>query len=296
LTDGRAQVDLPPLPFQELPVAAGTWEGVRRRLERRRQRRRAAVALACVVTVTGAAAAVLTSDPPPVDELGPADRLTLGSRASLAELPEGWDVVALPERRSAMAGELVHVLQLRSPTAVRVTVTASQIDPPGRYAGAADASAGSVTLEVLHGHVGERTVQRYDAGGTTHLDAFTWVQDAYLMLAVRGDVSGEDTGPLARAAVDQVVGRVVVADVPPDPCALKSYLDVPHLAADPSYDASSEQGRPLAEVTADAGRRGVRVRVIGQDGRCFGRDDDYAGRSRLNVYVEDTVVRVAAYY
>lgn len=79
-------------------------------------------------------------------------------------------------------------------------------------------------------------------------------------------------------------------------CDLKAYLRVPHLASDSTYDASDYEGEPVDAARRLAASRKADVRVVGEDGKCFGRTDDFRGRSRVNFYVQDGVVVSAAHY
>ena len=58
--------------------------------------------------------------------------------------------------------------------------------------------------------------------------------------------------------------------------------------------ASSEgyKGLTLDEAEELAQARDVEVRIVGKDGKCFGRDDDLRFR-RINLYLEDDRVVIA---
>ncbi|MFC5002610.1 hypothetical protein ACFPIJ_32855 [Dactylosporangium cerinum] len=73
------------------------------------------------------------------------------------------------------------------------------------------------------------------------------------------------------------------------------YVTSPYL--EPGNFATDYVGLTLAEAQSQAGRRGVLVRVLGEDGNCGGLiNADAKGRNRVNLYLEGGRVKSASYF
>ena len=78
-------------------------------------------------------------------------------------------------------------------------------------------------------------------------------------------------------------------------CGVEHHEHLPHnpAAQDPAYEAQAYVGLPLGEARTRAEGAGLALRVLGTDGDCTDRTDDLRS-DRINLYVEDEVVRAAA--